>query len=326
MLQTNRLEFGADMPLTSESVQISASVGFDGVNRRADVFTIQQLINSRVPIPREPLQTDGTGYKQAGIFAISQILKQNMAMHIPDGRVDPGVINLRLPIPLKPLTANGRCEQATIFAIREIQWRSMGMRMPDGRVDPGGATFRFLTGTPTTSAHRVPVKGSIQIAWGAMVSASFKTKAIKIAANLGVDPDFLMSAMAFETAETFSPSVRNKKSSATGLIQFMPSTAAALGTTTQKLAHMSDVDQLDYVESYFKPHTNKLKTIEDVYMAILWPKAIGKPNSFVLFNTPQQYQPNSGLDANHDGKVTKEEAAAKVKEKLIKGKSEGFCG
>jgi membrane-bound lytic murein transglycosylase B len=61
-----------------------------------------------------------------------------------------------------------------------------------------------------------------KIAWGTKVSAAFKAKVIKISGNLGVDPNHLMAAMAFESAETFSSSVKNVQSGATGLFQFMP--------------------------------------------------------------------------------------------------------
>jgi hypothetical protein len=143
---------------------------------------------------------------------------------------------------------------------------------------------------------------------------------IKICGNLGVDPNYLMGAMAFESAEIFSPSVKNAQSGATGLIQFMPSTAQKLGTSTGALAGMSAEAQLDYVEKYFQPHTNKLSTLEDLYMAILWPAAIGKSNSEVLFSKPSTaYTQNAGLDANNDGKITKEEAAARVRAKLENG-------
>jgi hypothetical protein len=47
-----------------------------------------------------------------------------------------------------------------------------------------------------------------KIAWGAKVPAEFKLKAIQVATNLGVSPDFLMACMAFETGETFSPSIK----------------------------------------------------------------------------------------------------------------------
>lgn len=163
------------------------------------------------------------------------------------------------------------------------------------------------------------------LAWGKKVSDKFRQRVIEIAESLGTDPNFLMACMAFESGESFSPSVKNAAGSgATGLIQFMPSTAQALGTTTAKLGAMSAVQQLDYVEKYFKPSKGKLKSLEDVYMAILWPAAVGKPMSYVLFSKsdtahPKRYIQNAGLDFNRDGIVTKAEAAAKVRKKLEKG-------
>ena len=73
------------------------------------------------------------------------------------------------------------------------------------------------------------------------VSVDFKRKVIDIARNLGTDPNYLLAVMSFETGHRFSPSVRNKASGATGLIQFMPKTAQSLGTTTDKLAAMTEV-------------------------------------------------------------------------------------
>ena len=163
--------------------------------------------------------------------------------------------------------------------------------------------------------------GEPAIAFGKRVSAAFKSKVLKIAAELEVDVDYLMAAMAFETGGTFDPAVRNQAGSgATGLIQFMPTTAAGLGTSTDKLAAMTAVEQLDYVRRYFLPYKGKLKQLEDVYMAILWPIGIGKDNNHVLFERPSKaYDQNKGLDSDKDGKVTKAEAAAKVRAKLDEG-------
>ena len=127
----------------------------------------------------------------------------------------------------------------------------------------------------------------MEIAWGKKVSAAFKDRVVGIASRLGCDPSHLMAAMAFESGETFSPSIRNP-SGATGLIQFMPATATVLGTSTGALAGMTAEGQLTFVESYFKPWKGKLASLSDVYMAILWPKAVGQPDSFVLFAAPSQ--------------------------------------
>ncbi len=159
-----------------------------------------------------------------------------------------------------------------------------------------------------------------KIAWGGVVSADFKAKVCQICAGLGCDPNFLMAAMAFESGETFSPSIVNRASGATGLIQFMPSTAQGLGTTTAALARMTALDQLGFVQKYLQPFQNKMRSLSDVYMTILFPVAVGKPESFILFSSPSlAFQQNRGLDVNHDLAVTKGEAASLVQAKLDKG-------
>lgn len=162
--------------------------------------------------------------------------------------------------------------------------------------------------------------GRRAIAWGSRVSAAFHARVTEICADLGVEPSFLMAAMAFETGRKFSPSVTNPVSGAIGLIQFMPSTAAALGTSTDQLRVMSAEQQLDYVAKYFRPYRGKLLTLADVYMAILWPRGVGKPAEYVLFASPEKaYAQNAGLDFNSDTRVEKNEAEGKVRPLLVEG-------
>jgi Transglycosylase SLT domain len=161
-----------------------------------------------------------------------------------------------------------------------------------------------------------------RIAWGKKVSSDFKTRLFRCCERLQANPDYLMAAMAFETGCTFSPKALNAKSKATGLIQFMPKTAQSLGTTTDLLSRMTAEDQLVFVEQYLTPYRGRMETIEDTYMAILFPIAIGKPNDYVLFaQGSRAYEQNRGLDRNQDGKVTKAEAAAMVRARLEQGLS-----
>lgn len=164
-----------------------------------------------------------------------------------------------------------------------------------------------------------------QLAWGAKVSLQFRQAVVAMAARLGHDPNWDMACMAFETGETFNPAVHNAAGSgAVGLIQFMPQTAFALGTTPEELAKMTDVHQLFYVERYFGGYKNKLNSLADVYGAILWPAMIGKPDDYVVFDSadakhPKTYLQNKGLDFNKDGKITKAEVVAKVQATLDRG-------
>lgn len=164
------------------------------------------------------------------------------------------------------------------------------------------------------------------LAWGKKVSAPFARKVIELSGELQCDPSHLMAAMAFETGETFSPSVINRVSGATGLIQFMPATARSMGTTTESLATLTAEEQLDYVARYFAPYSGRLRSLADVYMVILWPKAVGKPDSYVLFKgASKAYAQNRGLDIDRDQQVTKAEAAKKVRDKLARGMRPECC-
>lgn len=158
-----------------------------------------------------------------------------------------------------------------------------------------------------------PPSGQRPMAWGAKVSPTFRERVRWIADTLEISADDLMSCMAWESGRSFSPSIKNMAGSgATGLIQFMPSTAKSLGTTTAALAKMTAEDQLNFVYKYFRPWKGKLKSLSDVYMAILWPKAVGKPDDYALFTGGVAYRQNAGLDLNKDGKVTKAECSAKL--------------
>lgn len=164
------------------------------------------------------------------------------------------------------------------------------------------------------------------LAWGARVSQVFRDRILWSAEALGMPAEgasWLMACMAWESNETFAPDVRNMAGSgAVGLIQFMPATAQALGTSTAALAQMTAEDQVRWVYKYFLPYKGRLQSLGDVYMAILWPAGIGKADSWVLWDQasrPTTYRQNAGLDANRDGAITRGEAVAKVADKLQRG-------
>lgn len=163
------------------------------------------------------------------------------------------------------------------------------------------------------------------VAWGQKVSATFRDRVLWLANDLGLPADDLMCCIAWESGQTFSASVKNGAGSgAVGLIQFMPQTAAALGTSTSALATMSAEDQLNYVWKYFSPYKGRLHNLGDIYMAILWPAAIGKADSYVLFDKatgPTAYAQNKGLDFNGDGRITRLEAYSRVAALRSKGEA-----
>ena len=78
----------------------------------------------------------------------------------------------------------------------------------------------------------------------------FKDALNTVASNLGVDPNHLLQIMKRES--NIDPHRVNPNGGATGLIQFVPRTARNLGTTTHELGRMTAVQQLAYVEKYYK--------------------------------------------------------------------------
>jgi len=160
----------------------------------------------------------------------------------------------------------------------------------------------------------------MKLAWGAKVSPLFRERVAAIALRLSVDPNWLMAAMAFETGNRFTPDVVNARSGATGLIQFMPRTAIGLRTTTELLAKMTAVEQLGKVDEYLLPFAGSMRSLDDLYMAILWPAAVGKPDDYVLFaEGGSAYAQNRELDVDKDKTITKAEASAFVRKRLVEG-------
>lgn len=142
---------------------------------------------------------------------------------------------------------------------------------------------------------------------------AFQAKAQQVANNLGVSLDDLIGIMNHESG--LNPGAVNPYTNATGLIQFMPNTAKGLGTSIDALKNMSAIEQLDYVEKFYKPAAGKAKDIGDLYMYTFLPAAVGKPDDFVLgasgsgikvfgINQDALYNQNKVFDADKKGYYT----------------------
>lgn len=114
------------------------------------------------------------------------------------------------------------------------------------------------------------------------VSPEFIPEVGEITYKLGTSIPDLMFVMDYETAGTFSPSIQHPGSKATGLIGFLPSTAIGLGTTVEELAKKSAVQQLPYVYEYLKPYKGKMEDVYGTYLAVFYPAALGKPDTYVF--------------------------------------------
>lgn len=140
----------------------------------------------------------------------------------------------------------------------------------------------------------------------------FTEKVNDISNELGIEANWLMFVMWFESK--LNPQAVNPISGATGLIQFMPSTARALGTTTDVLKRMSNVQQLDYVLAYLRPYKGRMRTWVDVYLAVFYPRAMGKPD-FVI--TPDIIaKQNKIFDLNKDLDISVKEIETALRKQI----------
>lgn len=146
---------------------------------------------------------------------------------------------------------------------------------------------------------------------GRKLSNEFYTRIVKLAKEINCDPNDLMAVIRIETAGSFSPSKQNPKTRATGLIQFMPTTAKGYGTSVEALARMTIEEQMDYVERHFKDGIKHRKIsgrldAATVYALVFWPAAASKSDNYVIATRgATTYRQNSGLDIDNNGFITK---------------------
>ncbi len=147
----------------------------------------------------------------------------------------------------------------------------------------------------------------LDIAGLRQTSSAFQSALAEMALSIGLDPSYIAAVMKVETGGTFSPSIQNPFTSATGLIQFMPATARAMGTSVDELKRMSAVGQLEYVKRFFRPYLPRIRphVPGDYYLAVFMPAYIGRDPDTILFSSGETgYAQNAGLDRNGDGFIT----------------------
>lgn len=155
----------------------------------------------------------------------------------------------------------------------------------------------------------------------ASIRKPFIEKVKEISPRIGLDPNWLMAIMYFETAGTFSPSITNSLGYV-GLIQFGASARKTLGVTKEQLQKMSAVQQLDYVEKYFNIYKGRYKSYVDAYFAVFFPPAIGKPDDWIIqgggLSAKKIYDANPAFRQVKDGKLRVWEVKKTMLEKLPK--------
>lgn len=201
------------------------------------------------------------------------------------------------------------------------------------------------------------------LTWGGHpnVSCEFRKKVVEISKRQDFDPNHLMAVMWVESAKTFSTSKielkaigHNSKgkvikdyvplsekeikslpvsfSGAVGLIQFTPVAIDELNNfynyslTKRKLALMTQIEQLYYVEKYIEywKKANKIKvklTLADLYLLVFAPsKMNGSIDSTTLYKEGTvYYKANESVDTDKKNGITKKELAHRAYESFEEG-------
>lgn len=165
------------------------------------------------------------------------------------------------------------------------------------------------------------MSSSISTSFKKYLTDSNQLKVIEVAASLGINPNWLLAVIYFETAKTFSPSKTNSIGSV-GLIQFTrDKVGVAYKTINGKKYVLTDIakmdfnTQMDLVLEYFKEvkkTTGKsLNSFLDVYFAVFFPKALNQSSDYILqtsgLSSSLIAKQNPVFDVNKDGKITKSE-------------------
>lgn len=111
---------------------------------------------------------------------------------------------------------------------------------------------------------------------------AFSKRLDEVCASIGANRSDMIKMMKAESR--LDSRIINKQSWATWLIQFMPDTATWLWTSTWKLRAMTALEQLDYVEKYFKQNSRwfALNDITTLYQVVFFPASLWKDKSWVF--------------------------------------------
>lgn len=209
----------------------------------------------------------------------------------------------------------GQFDAATDAATRA--WQKAKGLVVDGIVGKNSWGAMLGTAPPISATPGGPVATDIAAVPGLLENTdnAFRYALALMASRLLTNPDYIVAAMAVETGKTFSASAENPLSHAIGLIQFMPQQSAATVTGLGKgtgpgsgyefLKSLTPIEQLPYVEKYFKPFTGKMQNPNDAYLAVFWPAAMGKPADYVIaIEGTKVYEQNKLFDTAKKGTIT----------------------
>ncbi len=147
------------------------------------------------------------------------------------------------------------------------------------------------------------------------LTQGFFNKVVAVAKRINCDPNDLMCLMNSESG--VKTTAVNKRSGATGLIQFMPATAKGLGTSCSALKAMSPEEQMVYVEKCIMNSKkaaglgNQKIGAGTLYALIFLPARANR--DIVTTSGEKYYSSNTGLDMDNDGKISKADLAKRIR-------------
>lgn len=170
----------------------------------------------------------------------------------------------------------------------------------------GGKDYHEYNGTvKPAEQNTVTASNSRQVFKNKNFTKEKAESIARVAKNIGVDPNDLAAVISFETGGTFNPNIRNPKSSATGLIQFMAGSGGKkglyYGMTRDQFGGLSFDEQMKYVERYFRERGfdgKKKRDVADTYTAV---------TGYGYRKGSKAYELNRVWDSNKDDYIAKGE-------------------
>ena len=167
------------------------------------------------------------------------------------------------------------------------------------------------TGSGTTGST---LPEDVVAALDAKLGEGFSAGVAALAQKYGCSETDLIGLMYSECG--LNPTLVNEIG-ATGLIQFIPETAASLGTSTEALANMSAVEQLEYVDKFLGQYLQEGGNYSggDLYATIFLPAYRDQEILTSSGDGTGYYEGNSGLDVDGNGDISKSDLDQRIANK-----------
>ena len=182
--------------------------------------------------------------------------------------------------------------------------------------EPDYSAYASYSSSGGASSSSSAARGVSEKGKQLLKNKGFMAKVKAVSDRIGCDFKDLLGVMSAESG--LNSSAINKKSRATGLIQFMPKTAEGLGTSVYELENMSAVQQLDYVERFLIKakrsagfSDGERLSAGQLYALVFLPARAKR--EVLTVKGEKFYDYNSATDTNGDGKITRAEMDARAK-------------